>query len=162
MRKKISGKGRIEPATPDDLDSILEIEKESSPNPWKRSFFEDELTGNLSTVLVFRGRKDGRVKGFIIFRKIDDIIEINNIAVCIMVRRKGVGGTLLFSLINFALNENVTQVFLEVRSQNSGAIRLYEKFGFKLSGIRKGYYKNPKDDAQIFKLEINCFRNGIC
>lgn len=155
MRKKISEKGRIEPATPDDLDPILEIERESSPNPWKRSFFEDELTGSLSTVLVFKDLKDGLVKGFIIFRKIDDIIEINNIAVCIKERRKGVAGTLLSSLINFALNEKVTQVFLEVRSLNPGAVRLYEKFGFKLSGIRKGYYKNPKDDAQIFKLEIN-------
>lgn len=155
MRKKISEKGKIEPATPDDLDPILEIERESSPNPWKRSFFEDELTGNLSIVLVFKDLKDGLVKGFIIFRKIDDIIEINNIAVCIKERRKGIAGTLLSSLINFALNEKVTQVFLEVRSLNPGAVRLYEKFGFNLSGIRKGYYKNPKDDAQIFKLEIN-------
>lgn len=155
MQKRTSIKGKVEPATPDDLDPILVIERESSPNPWKRSFFEDELTGLLSTVLVFRSRKGGPIKGFIIFRKIDDIIEINNIAVCVMERRKGVAGTLLSSLINFALKEDVAQVFLEVRSQNSGAARLYEKFGFKLGGIRKDYYNKPKDDAQIFKLEIN-------
>ena len=67
MQKKISAPGKIEPATPDDLDHILSIEKESSPNPWKRSYFEDELTGRLSTILVFKGLEEERIKGFIEF-----------------------------------------------------------------------------------------------
>ncbi len=155
MQKKISAPGKIEPATPDDLDHILSIEKESSPNPWKRSYFEDELTGRLSTILVFKGLEEERIKGFIIFRKIDDIVEINNIAVCIRERRKGIAESLLSFLKTFAARESVTEIFLEVRSQNSGAVKLYEKFGFKFSGIRKGYYNNPKDDAWMFRLDIN-------
>ncbi|MCK4889407.1 MAG: ribosomal protein S18-alanine N-acetyltransferase [Candidatus Aminicenantes bacterium] len=155
MRKKISAPGKIEPATPDDLDHILDIERESSPNPWKRSFFEDELTGRLSTILVFKGLKEEGIKGFIIFRKIDDIVEINNIAVCIPERRKGVAASLLSFLKTFAIKESVIEIFLEVRSQNTGAVKLYEKFGFRFSGIRKGYYSNPKDDALMFKIDIN-------
>lgn len=155
MRRKISAPGKIEPATPDDLDQILNIERESSPNPWKRSFFEDELTGRLSTILVFRALKEEAIKGFIIFRRIDDMVEINNIAVCIPERRKGVAGSLLSFLRTFALREGVKEIFLEVRSENAGAVKLYEKFGFNSSGIRKGYYSNPKDDAMMFKLDIN-------
>lgn len=155
MRRKISAPGKIEPATPDDLDRILSIERESSPNPWKRSFFEDELTGRLSTILVFKGLKEEGINGFIVFRKIDDMVEINNIAVCVPERRKGVAVSLLSFLKNFALKEGVKEIFLEVRSQNASALKLYEKFGFKFSGIRKGYYSNPKDDARMFKLDIN-------
>ena len=155
MQKKISAPGKIEPATPDDLDHILSIEKESSPNPWKKSFFEAELTGILSTILVFKGLKEEGIKGFIIFRKIDDIVEINNIAVCIRERRMGIAESLLFFLKTFATKESVTEIFLEVRSQNTGAVKLYEKSGFKFSRIRKGYYNNTKDDALVFKLDID-------
>ncbi len=155
MQKKISAPGKIEPATPDDLDHILDIERESSPNPWKMSFFEDELTGRLSTILVFKELKEDGIKGFIIFRRIDDIVEINNIAVSIRYRRKGIAESLLSFLKTFAIKESVTEIFLEVRSKNTGAVKLYEKSGFKFSRIRKGYYNNPKDDALVFKLDIN-------
>ena len=155
MRRKISVPGKIEPATPDDLDRILDIEWESSPNPWKRSFFEDEITGRLSNIFVFKGSIKEHISGFIIFRKIDDIIEISNIAVSIIDRRKGIAGDLLSFMKTFAEKEGVSEIFLEVRSQNTGAVKLYEKFGFRFSGIRKGYYTNPKDDARMFILDIN-------
>jgi len=155
MQRKISVPGKIEPAIPDDLDRILTIERESAPNPWKRSFFEDELTGRLSYFLVFKDQKGNGINGFLIFRKIDDLIEVTNIAVSIPERRKGVAWSLMSFLKTFAFKGGVKEIFLEVRSQNTGAVKLYEKAGFKFSGIRKAYYRNPKDDARMFKLEIN-------
>ena len=41
------------------------------------------------------------------------------------------------------------RLFLEVRSRNIPARKLYTAYGFKEIGVRKNYYKNPQDDAII-------------
>ena len=46
------------------------------------------------------------------------------------------------------------RLFLEVRSRNVPAIKLYTAYGFKEIGIRKNYYKDPQDDA-IVMLRAN-------
>ena len=154
MQRKTSGPGKIETASSDDLEYLLEIERESSPNPWKRSFFESEFTGKLSTILVSRSGSDGKTDGFIVFRTIDDIAEINNIAVRANRRRSGIAAALISRLIDISLQDTVSVIFLEVRSENYPAIKLYERYGFVLSGRRKDYYNHPKDDALIYKLEV--------
>ena len=154
MQRKTSDPGRIEKATPDDLDEILEIEQESSPNPWKRSFFEAEFSGNFSTILILKESLKGNTAGFIVFRTIGDITEINNIAVRLNKRRSGIAAALISHLTDIALKDKVAVIFLEVRSENQPAIKLYEKTGFILSGRRKDYYNHPKDDALVYKLEV--------
>ncbi len=45
-------------------------------------------------------------------------------------------------------------IFLEVRENNTAAIALYKKIGFKQTTIRKKYYRNG-DNAKIFILQLN-------
>ena len=45
-------------------------------------------------------------------------------------------------------------VFLEVRTQNAPARALYHSLGFIQTGIRKGFYTNPKDDAILMKRPL--------
>jgi ribosomal-protein-alanine N-acetyltransferase len=40
-------------------------------------------------------------------------------------------------------------VTLEVRASNDKAIRMYEGFGFKVIGRRKGYYTDNGEDALV-------------
>lgn len=154
MQKKILVPQKIRPATPDDLEKILEIENESAPNPWKQSFFEAEFSGCFSTFLVSECPSHGEISGFLIFRTVDRIAEVTNIAVRSSRRREGIAAQLIFRLVEDGSKEGTEAVFLEVRSENIPAIRLYEKAGFILSGRRKNYYRFPKDDALIFKLEL--------
>jgi len=42
---------------------------------------------------------------------------------------------------------------LEVRHSNEPAQRLYERFGFTVAGIRRGYYTNPAEDALVLWKE---------
>jgi len=154
MQRKILKQGKIEPATPEDLEEILAIENESSSNPWKRPFFEHEFSGRFSTILVYRDAYNMKISGFIIFRKIEETIEINNIAVKVQKRGEGIGSALISRVINIGLKENAAEIFLEVRSQNLSALKLYKRSGFKPAGKRVGYYSNPKDDALVYKLEL--------
>jgi ribosomal-protein-alanine N-acetyltransferase len=41
-----------------------------------------------------------------------------------------------------------------VRSANLGAVGLYEGLGFERVGSRKGYYREPVDDAILMRLKL--------
>ena len=50
-------------------------------------------------------------------------------------------------------NEFIKYITLEVRISNIPAISLYEKYGFKSLGTRKGYYQDNNEDALIMWTE---------
>jgi ribosomal-protein-alanine N-acetyltransferase len=62
---------------------------------------------------------------------------------------RGLGKTLLYSLLKLAHQRQLEWATLEVRASNLVAISLYQKFGFKAAGRRRGYYQEPEEDALI-------------
>ena len=52
-------------------------------------------------------------------------------------------------IIEYALDNNMEFVSLEVRKSNTPAISLYVKYDFKEMGIRKNFYSKPCEDAVI-------------
>lgn len=54
---------------------------------------------------------------------------------------KGIGSALLTHLINYAKQNGIEIINLEVRSDNLRAIRIYKKFGFKRIGVSPSYFK---------------------
>lgn len=68
-------------------------------------------------------------------------------------RRRGLGELLLVSLIDLACQARVSSLYLEVRVSNTAAKRLYEKYGFMVNRLRKGYYSDTGEDAWEMTLE---------
>lgn len=62
---------------------------------------------------------------------------------------KGLGEALLFQLLVSAWKRKLERATLEVKVSNQRAINLYQKFGFKEAGRRKGYYQDTGEDALI-------------
>ena len=54
---------------------------------------------------------------------------------------KGVGSMLMQKLIDYAKEHDIEIINLEVRSDNAGAIHLYQKFGFRSIGKSPAYFK---------------------
>ncbi|MBN1455032.1 MAG: GNAT family N-acetyltransferase [Methanomicrobia archaeon] len=71
--------------------------------------------------------------------------HISGIAVEKRYRRCGVGEELITALELAFLNESFTTITLEVRISNSGAIRFYEKQGYRLAYTVTGYYADGED-----------------
>ena len=92
--------------------------------------------------------------GFIIARAAADEGEIIRFAVRKDMRRQGMGKALLTAALADLAGRGAARVFLEVRVSNRAAVALYKKNGFRLTGVRRKYYKNPREDALCMSKEL--------
>ena len=146
------------------IDSICEIENESFGDPWNRQFFLELLDNYFAVCFVAIEQtpggvaatpfQKGAVAGYLIAYHISDEIEILNIAVKESHRHSKIATKLFDVIFEYAKTENAKEFILEVRPSNVGAIELYKKLGFKIDGVRKNYYKNPKEDAVLMSLSL--------
>ncbi|MBQ2297995.1 MAG: PD40 domain-containing protein [Bacteroidaceae bacterium] len=61
----------------------------------------------------------------------------------------------LNALTAYSQTAGVSEIFLEVRASNEGAIALYSHSGFLRVGERRGFYRAPTEDAIIMKKISN-------
>ncbi|MEA2493243.1 MAG: [ribosomal protein S18]-alanine N-acetyltransferase [Thermoleophilaceae bacterium] len=129
-----------------DLPHVIAIERRSFPTPWSLAMFVLELSKASGICLA---ALDGdELVGYSVCSRYDTVWHLMNVAVNPDRRREGVAGALLTRLFDEA-DKPGEQYTLEVRPSNAGAIALYERFGFKRAGLRKGYYHDNKEDALI-------------
>jgi ribosomal-protein-alanine N-acetyltransferase len=133
-----------------DLPFIMEIERLSFPNPWQESSFQGEIDNlHISYPSVIVQRPHERVIGYIIFWYVADEAQISNFAINPDFRNLGVGESVLKETLSVIRTMGARHVVLEVRPSNTPALSLYRKHGFGLLGIRKGYYRDPDEDALV-------------
>ena len=128
---------------------IAELEKICFSDPWSANSIAYELTSRLSYWLV--ALEDGEVVGYIGSQSVLGEADMMNVAVHPDHRRKGIAEALVNALSQDLKQRDNVCLTLEVRVSNAPAIALYEKLGFTQVGLRKNYYRNPKEDARILK-----------
>lgn len=77
--------------------------------------------------------------GYIIVEDTIDTINIIDVFINEDYRHLGYASKILLYIINYYNNRNI-RYMLEVRVDNTNAIKLYEKFNFKVIYVRKKYY----------------------
>ena len=147
-----------------DLPEILELERSSfGKMAWSSKDFETALSSDYDYPMVVHKRPVNtedresyinNLAGYSVLRLLGPEAEIENICVSPDMRRNGIGETLMRKMIQTALTEKASVIFLEVRAGNTPARTLYQKLGFKELYVRKGYYRDPTDDAIIMQLTL--------
>jgi ribosomal-protein-alanine N-acetyltransferase len=141
-------------ATADDLPDVLALERTCYGDPWPASAFAS-LPGN-ARVFFTVAREDirGSLTGYVVAWYVMDEGELANLAVAQDARGRGVGKVLLDAMLQDAASRSISSVYLEVRESNAAARKLYTTRGFEVIGRRKGYYRNPVEDALILRRTI--------
>lgn len=134
-----------------DISQLAELEKLCFSDPWSESAFEYELKNPLSLWLV--AAEEGNVAGYVGTQTVLDESDMMNIAVAPDHRRQGIAEKLIKDLIEQLKDRQSKSLTLEVRVSNTPAIALYHKLGFSQVGLRRGYYRNPREDAYILRKE---------
>lgn len=130
------------------LRRILTIEGRVYPRPWSASLFLSELAQRSSRSYLV-ARMHGVVVGYAGMMFAGREAHVTNIAVDPDRQGRKVGTRLLLALVTEALARGSTQISLEVRVTNSAAQAMYDKFGFEVAGVRKGYYIETNEDAYV-------------
>lgn len=144
---------KIRPMEISDIDAVIAVEaKAYGEHHWSKESFFNELSNDLARYFAALDENDNLI-GYAGCWQILEEAHITNIAVDINHRRKYIGEALLKTIIDKCYEEQIKYITLEVRISNTAAISLYEKYGFKSLGERKGYYQNNNEDALIMWTE---------
>ncbi|MBQ2916928.1 MAG: ribosomal protein S18-alanine N-acetyltransferase [Clostridia bacterium] len=144
---------QISRMTLSDLEEIKNTLLSDFDDFWNVNTFKEELLNPNSKYII--AKINDKIVGFAgIWKAVDDV-HITNIVTAKNFRKQNIGSMMLLALIEMAKSEkNITSITLEVNSTNIPAQKLYEKFGFKVVGLRKKYYNNI-DDAVIMTKNLN-------
>ena len=141
---------RIERMNESHVSAVAELEKQNFSEPWSENSVRGELTNSLALWLV--ALEGDTVVGYVGSQTVLGEADMMNIAVADSHRRRGIARMLVRALIE-RLDANM--LTLEVRASNAPAIALYQSEGFSQIGLRKNYYRKPKEDALILRKEWN-------
>lgn len=142
---------KIVPMEDKHVPQVAGLEKICFSDPWSERSVASELLNSLSLWLV--AVEGDTVTGYIGSQTVEGETDMMNVAVHPDHRRQGIGEKLILALVEALKEKGSHSLTLEVRASNEPAKRLYEKLGFSQVGLRKNYYRNPKEDACILRKE---------
>lgn len=129
----------------EDLDTIADLEEAIFNPPWSKKALCEFVAYDTNKILV--ASLNGFVVGYITYSTVLDEIQIANVAVNTEHRKRGIAQGLLRALHDIGSKNNIKVITLEVRQSNDAAICLYEKMGYKKTGVRKNFYSKPIEDS---------------
>ena len=125
------------------LCEIIKIEQESFNEPWTLETYQNLYKDYKTDIYAYC--EENTIIAYAVFLDMVDVYEMIKIAVKKEFRGKKYGSIFLKSLIN----NFDKSIFLEVRENNTYAIKLYENTGFKTVNIRKNYYRDTGENAIV-------------
>lgn len=145
----------LRPMTVSDVDRVVAVEKQAYEFPWSRGNFVDSLAaGYVTRVLQLHA---GVLAGYYIAMPGVDEMHLLNITVAPEAQRQGHALLMLDELVGVSRSRGALQLWLEVRQSNHRARDIYERYGFRLVGVRRGYYPAPRstrEDAAVMSLQL--------
>lgn len=147
---------RVRAAVAADLAGVLELERRAVEAPhWSeaayRAILED--AGVVRRCLMV-AELEVRLVGFAVGKIAAGIGELESVAVTDSARRQGVGRALCLAVVEWCKAQGAEGMELEVRAGSAGAIGLYAGLGFVETGRRRGYYREPVEDALLMQMEL--------
>ena len=131
------------------IDDVLPLEQELFVDDrWTARTYWSEL-GQLDTRHYLVALDGVEVVGYAGLCDYPDEALVQTIGVAPAAQGTGLGTRLLTALLEEAERRKQHRVLLEVRADNDRAIALYERFGFRRTGVRHGYYQPSGTDALV-------------
>ena len=159
------GKYVVRPCGVDDLNKVVMINFKTLPEHYSNYFFEELLQESPETFVVAEREGDGKVVGYIMCRVEYGFSNLKkfglsrkghvvSVAVFEEDRGKGLGRVLVEEALKGMKSKGCSEAYLEVRSSNTKAVRLYEKMGFEKSVSLEGYYRDG-EAAVMMVIKLN-------
>jgi ribosomal-protein-alanine N-acetyltransferase len=140
-----------------DLPVLVSMERALfSDSPWSMGQFKEEFKGvpNSRYFLVSVNDED-QIVGYAGVLVVAPGVEADVLTVGVLPEytRKGIATYFMKALEGWAISKQAPAMMLEVGTENTAAITLYEKLGYENISMRKGYY-GAGLDAFVMRKEL--------
>ena len=145
---------QFQPISVSRLEEIVAIERQAYEHPWTRGNFVDSLRSGYQAQLL---EADGVVLGYFVAMKGVDEVHLLNITVTPDYQRQGWARVMLDALALWSRGQGAQWLWLEVRTSNTRAQRIYEQHGYRRVGERRSYYPaghGRREDAVVMSLKL--------
>jgi len=147
----------LEGGEEEDLEALVEMERESFSHPWTRRNLKQAL--DRGQLVVLRGPSGAQaarrgIFGYCVFEVVGGEMHVHNLAIEPSRRGQGLGRRLLQTVLWLGARREARLVLLEVRESNWSALQLYYSLGFQSVRRRRNYYSHPTEDALELILEF--------
>ena len=152
MRVNMLDQGKsVRSATEEDFDRVLEIDRLSFSAPWSHNFFKSSLK-DIFLVL----EREEEIAGYLIACVCHDLEKavILRVAVHPDHRSQGAARTLLKTCVDILVQKDIGVVELDVELVSRGAIKLYERFGFKIANVIVFPDNFPGDETTFYIMRL--------
>ena len=149
-----SFEAQFEPLAEDRLDEVVAVESRAYDHPWTRGNFSDSVRSGYEAQALVAGET---LLGYFVAMKGVDEVHLLNLTVAPEHQSQGWGRLMLDAVALWARGEGAQWLWLEVRVSNERAQRLYERYGMRRVGERKGYYPaGPagREDAIVMSYRL--------
>ena len=144
---------RIEKFKKEHIPALCELEMQCfGAVAWSENAFESELYKEDAIFLC--ALEDESLIGCAALNNAAGQGFISKVMVAPAFRRQGIAKALLEQMCRVAKENGIYELTLEVRASNEAAIALYEALGFENLGIRRNFYRLPKEDAVIMTKQL--------
>lgn len=143
----------FQPMTESRLGEVVAIERRAYSHPWTQGNFADSLRSGYQAQMLCAGDV---VLGYFVAMKGVDEVHLLNITVDPAYQGQGWGRVMLDALALWAGSQGAQWLWLEVRTSNVRAQRVYERYGYRRVGERKNYYPaaQGREDAIVMSYKL--------
>jgi ribosomal-protein-alanine N-acetyltransferase len=137
------------------LDAVLAVEQRAYAHAWNRVHFLDAISAGYQMQVLMAS---ATVVGYFVAMKGVDEIHLLNITVNPDHQGRGWAKVMLDALALWTRGQSAQTLWLEVRSGNVRAIKVYEAQGFRQVGLRKQYYPTGnglREDALVMCMLLH-------
>jgi ribosomal-protein-alanine N-acetyltransferase len=145
---------QFEPMTEERLDDVVGVESRAYDHPWTRGNFSDSIRSGYEAQTLVAGET---LLGYFVAMKGVDEVHLLNITVVPEYQSQGWGRLMLDAVSLWARGQGAQWLWLEVRTSNERAQHVYERYGLRRVGERKGYYPagpEGREDAIVMSLRL--------
>jgi len=151
---------QLRPAWPGDIPKLIQLERNiPTAAHWGCTQYETLLSSDASQriTIVADDPSTKDIVGFLVASRLADEWELENLMVSEPYRKKHIAHDLVQALVARLRPTGASAILLEVRESNQAARRLYEKIGFTQEGLRKDYYRNPQENAILYRFSLHFY-----
>ena len=148
-RERMERESAIRLAGSLDAHRLAELSAETMTDPWGEQSFSEAIDSERARVFIL-----GDFLGYAVAYVTADEAELPQIAIATEHRGHGYGSRLLKHVMQDSIERGAANMYLEVRASNEAAKRLYVSCGMETTGTRKDFYREPTEDAILYRKDL--------